>query len=142
MSTDFSQDDLNQLKEYLGYGAGSPENKQNVHSFLNNIVQATDTTKLGNLEAAEVGVPKYSTRTLKMMGLISRDIIGSEDLAKHFEAESEILTSTSLSKNAKLINLAVSSKRFVEDQTKPERKENSGWFKKKKDKDSGEEEIQ
>ena len=140
MSNDFTDSDLKQLQEYLGYGAGTSEGKHNVHSFLMDVVKAKDTTRLGFLAPEEVGTPKYSTRTLKIMGLISRDVIGSEELAKHFESESEIVTSTSLSKNAKLINLAVVSKRQVEDLTKPERKENSGWFKKKQ-KPEGEEGI-
>ena len=46
--------------------------------------------------------------------------------------QSEILTSTSLSKEAKLLELAVVSRREVADVTKKPRKENSSWFKRKK----------
>ena len=50
---------------------------------------------------------------------------------EYFRRKGEILTSTSLSKNAKLITLAITSmqKREMADTTKP-KKVNKGWFKK------------
>ena len=60
-----------------------------------------------------------------------RNIAEEEDWADYFKAKSEILTSTSLSKDAKLLELAVVSRREVADVT-PKRQINTGWFKKKK----------
>ncbi len=118
------------IPEYLGFGTPVPEEKQNVFSFLNKVATSDDTTKVGNLTAEEVGLPKLSLRTYKEMELISGTIMNNQFFADYYKAKGEILTSTSLSKDAKLLNLAVIQKRVVEDATKP-RKINKGWFKKK-----------
>lgn len=139
MEDNLTEAEREQLKEYLGYGAAGASEKQNAHTFLFNVAKAKDTTKLGNLSPEEVGVPRHSIRTYQNISLIAKNVIGSDNLAKHFSARSEVVTSTSLSKNAKLINLAVIQRRQVEDLTKPERKPSSSWFKpKKKDNDEGE----
>lgn len=118
------------LQEYLGYGAPIPEEKHNAHSFINKVASEDDTTKVGNLTQEEVGEPKLPLRTLKELALISDKIIGNDDFKKYFLEKGEILTATSLSKDAKLITLAVIQKRQIEDVTKSTKK-NKGWFKKK-----------
>ena len=125
-----SEEDKEILKEYLGYGAPVPEEKYNVHSFLNKVATASDTTKVGYLKEEELGMPLKTLRTHKEMALIAHKIMDNQGLGDYYNAKGEITTSTSLSKNAKLINLAVIQKKIVEDETKP-RKENKGWFKKK-----------
>lgn len=120
------------IKEYLGYGAPLPEEKYNVHSFLHKVATSDDTTKLGNLTAEEIGQPRHTLRTYKEIALIADKISTDEQLKDYYNAKAEILTSTSLSKDAKLINLAVVQKRQIEDVTKKP-KENTGWFKSKKD---------
>lgn len=120
------------IPEYLGFGASVPEEKQNVFSFLNKVATSDDTTKVGNLTTEEVGLPKLPLRTYKEMELISGTIMNNKFFADYYKAKGEILTSTSLSKDAKLLNLAVIQKRVVEDATKP-RKINKGWFKKKEE---------
>ena len=119
------------MKEYLGYGAPIPEEKYNVHSFLFRVATADDTTKLGNLTAEEVGIPNITLRANKELALISNKIMDNVYYSDYYTAKGEILTSTSLSKDAKLLTLAVVQKRVIEDATKPLRKENTGWFKKK-----------
>lgn len=125
-----------QLKDILGFGAPIPEEKHNVHSFLNKVATADDTTKVGNLTEEELGAPSKTLRTYEEMALISDKLMDNKLLSDYYNAKSEIITATSLSKNAKLINLAVVQKRIVEDETKP-RKENAGWFKKKKEDGEG-----
>lgn len=120
------------LREYFSNGAPIPEEKHNVHSFLHKVATSDDTTKVGNLTAEEVGMPKLTLRGSKGIALIARSIVSNNIIADYFEAEGEIVTATSLSKDAKLLTLAVVQKRIVEDQTKP-KKENSGWFKKKEE---------
>lgn len=120
------------LREYLGFGAPMPEEKHNVHSFLYRVATSDDTTKLGNLSIEEIGLPRVNLRTYKEMSLIAHKIMDNTFLGDYYASKAEILTSTSLSKDAKLINLAVLQKRQIEDVTKP-RKENAGWFKKKED---------
>lgn len=120
-----------QIKEVLGFGAPIPEEKQNVHTFLNKVATADDTTKVGNLTEDELGLPSKTLRTYQEMALIAKNIIGSPEISDYYIAKGEIITATSLSKNAKLINLAVVQKRIVEDETKPTQKKNAGWFKPK-----------
>ncbi len=64
------------------------------------------------------------------MALISNELMDNQTLSGYYTAKGEIITATSLSKNAKLINLSVIQKRVVEDETK-EKKQNKGWFKPK-----------
>jgi len=128
-----SEAEKQELKDLLGVGAPVPEEKHNVHSFLYKVATSDDTTKLGNLTEEELGLPSKNLRTYKEMALIGYKLMDNETLGDYYTSKSEIITATSLSKNAKLINLAVITKRVVEDETK-ERKENKGWFK-SKDKD-------
>ena len=110
----------------------SAEEKQNVHTFLHNVAVAKDTTKTGNLQIEELGMPTLPLRTYKELALFCEDIADMDYYANYFRRKGEILTSTSLSKDAKLITLAISTlqKREMADTTKP-RKANRGWFKPK-----------
>jgi hypothetical protein len=114
------------------YGAPVPEEKQNIHTFLTNVVKAKDTTKTGYLSDVELGVTPYSERTYKTIELYSEN--ANDDLwALHFKRRAEILTATSLSRNAKLLSLAVLQRRELADTSDDDlnRKKNSGWFSKK-----------
>ena len=120
--------------EYDEYGVGgtSPtgEDKHNIHTFLHNVAVAPDTTKTGNLTIEELGMPKLPFRTYKELSLFCNDIMDQPDFAEYFKKKGEILTATSLSKEAALLKFAVTQKREVADLTsKP--KENKGWFNKK-----------
>ncbi|UCD20928.1 MAG: hypothetical protein JSW08_00050 [archaeon] len=119
------------LSEYLGFGVPLPEEKHSAHSFLYRVATADDTTKVGNLKEEEVGEPKITLRGVKELALISDKIIGLDVFKDYFNQKGEIITSTSLSKDAKLINLAVIQRRQIEDLSKSERKINKGWFKPK-----------
>ena len=131
---ELSEQEKASLREYLGVGATLPEERHNTHSFLNKVATARDTTKVGNLDKDELGMPRINLRTLKEMALIAGTIMANEKLKEYYTAKGEILTSTSLSKNATLINLAVIQKRQIEDiQVNKVRQENKGWFKKKDD---------
>ena len=123
--------------EEEGYYGETPigEERQNVHSFLFNVASAKDTTKLGFLNEEEIGKPKLPQRTLKELGLFCRAIMNQPEFADFFEAEAEIITSTSLSKDAKLLTSAILQKREVADVSKP-KVVNKSWFKSKnKDRD-------
>ncbi len=123
-----------QLSELVGTVPTGDE-KQNVFSFLFNVAKAKDTTKLGNLTKEEVGEPKLPVRTYKDLALFCSKVANMNYFSDYFLAKSEIMTSTSLSKEAKLINLAVMTRKEIADKTeKVEPKENKGWFKSKKNK--------
>ena len=114
---------------YLAGAATPQEEKFNVHSFLAKVIETEDTTRLGNLTDEELGVPKLPLRTEKELELFCNEIADMPYFGEYFKKEAEILTSTSLSKNAKLLNLSVVQKREIEDSTKT-RKPNKGWFRK------------
>ena len=122
------------LEEALkGYGAPQQDEKHNVHTFLHKVSVSPDTTKTGYLEKEEVGITPYSLRTYKQLKVICDKLCSDDIWEDYFSAKGEILTSTSLSKDAKLISLAVIQRKELADMTKS-RMSNKGWFKKKEDK--------
>jgi hypothetical protein len=123
--------ELNELAQRLYGTTPSAEEKQNIHTFLNNVAISKDTTKTGNLSVEELGNPTLPLRTYQELELFCREVANMDYYAEYFRKKGEILTATSLSKDAKLLNLAVLQKREVEDTTKPKRKENKSWFKPK-----------
>jgi len=106
------------------------EQKRNQFTFFHDVVLSEDTTKTGNLTEEELGEPNLPLRTCEELELFSRDICGQTIWADYFKAEGEILAATSLSRDAMLLKLAVTSKKELADVT-PSKKKNSGWFKKK-----------
>ncbi len=104
--------------------------KANAISFFTDVIKSDDTIKTGNLELLELGEPRLPLRSLKGLKLFSKDIYEDEGWASYFEKKAEILTSTSLSKDAILIKLAVTSKKELADVSPKEKKKNKGWFRK------------
>jgi len=111
--------------------APTGEEKQNVHTFLHNVATADDTTKIANLNEEELGKPKLPLRTHKDLELFCREIMNQKEFADYFQKKGEILTATSLSKDAKLIDLAVIQRREIGSVERKPIKENKGWFKKR-----------
>ena len=95
---------------------------------MTKVIEEENTTKLGYLTEEELGVPKFPLRTEKELELFCNNIADMPYFAEYFKREGEILTSTSLSKDAKLLDLAVIQRREVQ-KTKPKRKPNKSWFK-------------
>jgi len=108
-----------------------PAESYNAHKFLYDVSISKDTTKTGYLTKEELGEPQLPLRSLKELALFCRKIWKQPIFAEFFEAQAEILTASSLSKEAKLIDLVATTKRQLEDVTKASKKENKGWFKKK-----------
>lgn len=126
---ELSDSEKQEIKDLLGYGSQLPEGKQNVHTFLFNVATAEDTTKLGFLKDEEVGSLGNPVRSFKHLASFSGRIMGKPDLEKYFLGNSEIITSTSLSRQGFLVDRAVIQKRELKDTTSKPRKENPGWFK-------------
>ena len=120
------------------YGtAPIPEEKHSVHSFLHKVAEAKDTTKLGNLKEEEVGLAKLPLRTYKDLSLYCKGIANMPYFSKYFDDKAEIVTSTSLSKEALLLQLAVLIRREQSTILKAPIKTNKGWFKKKQSSEGG-----
>ena len=124
---ELTEEDLLKAAAKLVNTTTMPEEKQNAHTFLFKVAESEDTTKLGFLKDEELGMPKLPVRAHKSMALVADKIMGNKFFKDYFDAEAEIITSTSLSRDAKLIELAVIQRREIADMTK-RKKVNKGWF--------------
>ena len=106
------------------------EGKQNLHTFFSKIIASDDTTKTGNVNQDEFGMSKLPLRTYKELELFCTDIASDNKFAEYFKKMAEVQTSTSLSKDAKLLELSVTMKKELADVTKKTTTKNKGWFKK------------
>ena len=106
----------------------------NVQSFFTDVIQSKSTTKTGNLSIDELGMPRLTQRGVKELELFCKDTFKDEGWSNYFNQLAEIQTSTSLSKDAILIKLVVTSKKELADVT-PEKKKNKGMFGYRKDKE-------
>lgn len=123
MTEEYDQETTNILREIS-------EGRHTVHSFMNNVAKAEDTTKVGNLKEEELGTPILPVRSYKELALFCNKVAKEEAWNDYFRGMSEILTSTSLSKEGFLVKAAITTKKEMAD-TSPIKKENKGWFKKK-----------
>jgi hypothetical protein len=105
------------------------EEKPSKHSFLVSVQTNASTTRTGNLKEDELGAPRLPFRTLKECELICRKLVGDELWAEFFMLDAENLTSSSLSKEGFLVNMASMERREFSDKTS-RRKSSSSWFKK------------
>lgn len=95
-----------------------PEEKHTVFTFLDNVAKAKDTTKTGFLKDEEIGDTRNPTRAYKEAGLFAKEIMHNDALSRFFNSEAEIVTSTSLSRNAMLLRLAITTQKQIADVTK------------------------
>lgn len=127
---ELSPQEMLELNKFLTHSSPTPMEQHNVHKFLHEVAESDDTTKTGYLKDEELGNSILPLRTTKELSLFCKEIANMDYFADYFQKEGEILTSTSLSRDGKLLELAVTARRQLEDVTKP-KKENKGWFKKK-----------
>ena len=79
-------------------------------------------------------MPILPVRTYKELALFCSEVANMNYFSDYFLKKAEIATSTSLSKDAKLLSLAVMQRKEIADVTAAPKKENKGWFKPKSDK--------
>lgn len=133
---------LIKLASIMKDNATTQEEKQNIHTFLNGVVEATDTKKVANLRDGddgnldELGIPSFSVRGSLDMALISEKIMDNDYFKEYFEKEAENTLATSLSRKGFLIRQATVKTTQVADITK-KRKINKGWFKKNTEETGG-----
>ena len=134
---------LMKLAQAMKDNAPSQEEKQNIHTFLTNVIAEEDTlriAKLGNLrddkEINELGMPKWNVRGALHMATISRKLMGNDFFGEFFEANSDETNATSLSREGFMIRQATTQTKQVADITK-RRKTNKAWFKKSEEQQGG-----
>lgn len=94
---------------------GSPDEviPENVYTFLKRaIFETPETFKVGNLKQPELGQPQIPVRTWLNIAL-SFEKRGSSKLDEYCRAKANILTNTSLSRDATALKLAVTQKKEV-----------------------------
>jgi hypothetical protein len=131
---------LMKLAAAMQGNAPTAEDKQSVHTFLNNVATADKSTKVGNLrddkDMNELGSPSHNVRGSLEMARIADKIMGNEFFKDYFIAEAEDTLATSLSRDGFLVRQATTQTKQVADVTR-RRKINKGWFGSKKVEESG-----
>jgi hypothetical protein len=119
------------------------EDKQNVHTFLINVIQTEDVDKaikVGNLrddkEVNELGLPQWNIRGALGMARISNMIMGNEFFSDYFNSQVKETVGSSLSRDGFVIRQATTQNKNVADVTR-RRKVNKGMFGKKNIEESG-----
>ena len=100
-------------------------------SFFRDVIRNKDSSKIGNLNDEELGMPQLPVRTLQELGMLSKEVFNRDTFADYFNEQAEIVLATSLSKSGFLIKQVGTSKKEIADVTPKEKKANSGWFRKK-----------
>src|SRR3990167_2458207 len=96
VTEELTTEEIAELQKYIGAGAPTPDEKHNVHTFLNKVLNTPDTTRVGYLKEEELGMPKNPVRTYKKLSLISDKIMDNPYFSDFFKNESENVTATSL----------------------------------------------
>lgn len=134
-NVDISEEEaIIKIAQAMKDNAPSQEDKQNVHTFLTNVVKeegVEHSSKIGNLrddkEINELGVPMWNVRGCLEMARISNKIIGNDFFKEYFESAAIETLGTSLSREGFLIRQATTTTKAVADVTK-RRKMNKGMF--------------
>lgn len=137
------EDAIKQIALAMKENAPSQEERQNVHTFLTNVVNEqgiANLSKIGNLrddkDINELGVPLWNVRGCLELSRISDMILGNKFFKDYFEAAASETLATSLSREGFLIKMATTTTKQVADATK-RRKINKGMFGSKKIEESG-----
>ena len=123
MAEDMTEEEAKKLLDQFS------ESKESIPSVFLRVIKSDDTLKTANLSEEELGTPHLPVRTYKELALFSKDVCSEQELADYFNAMSEIQTASSLSKEALLLKLLVTSKKEISDVTPTNKRENKGWFK-------------
>ena len=131
---------LMKLAQAMKDNVPTPDEKQNVHTFLLGVVTTKDSKKVGNLrddkEYNELGFPQWNVRGELDMARISDKIMDNNFYKEYFELGAENTLATSLSRNGFLIKSAVTQTKQVADITR-RRKTHRGLFKKTEEESGG-----
>lgn len=131
---------LMKIAQAMKDNAPSPDEKQNVHTFLQSVVTCKDSTKVGNLRCEpkldELGLSPHTVRGNKELSLISEKIMNNKYFADYFKQEAEDTLATSLSREGFLVRQATTTVKSIADITK-RRKINKGMFGSRKIEEQG-----
>ncbi len=100
-----------QAQAHLDYP--QQEEKASIFGIFKRILEMGDSSKVGNLDNYEL----YAVRTSQHVSLLMKEI-GYDIISRYFKAKGEVLLSTSLSKNAALIQALITQKRQLSTERK------------------------
>ena len=134
---------IRRIAEAMKDSTPAQDEKNNVHTFLTNVVDTMEIDKLskiGNLrddnQMNEVGIPKWTVRGALEMARISNKIMDNNFFKEYFEEQASETLSTSLSRQGFLIRQATTTTKSIADVTK-RRKINKGMFGKRNVEETG-----
>ncbi len=136
MTEEVTDEELKVLEEELkklegkdsDYGSPKSSEKDNLFKFFRTILAIKDTTRVANLTRQELGISDISVRGWKRIARYAKEE-GLDVVADYFDAQSEIMTSTSMSiKGFWSQNFVTQIKKEGKIKDKTEKK---GWFSKK-----------
>jgi len=123
-------DQDNEAKEEQDLFGNYPAQKEkdSIFTFFKHLVGIKDTTRVSNIDPAkELGMLSFSIRTNQYLGLVG-DVCGDADFSNFWRSQSQIITSTAMSKRGWLTELPVSQKRFASRTVRPIRTESKGFM--------------
>ncbi len=133
MTEEVSDEEIKQLEEELkkledkdtSYGSPKAPDKESLFKFYNKLLTIKDTTRIGNLSTAEIGLGRLTVRGNKSISLYA-EAEGLKGVADYFDNKANILTETSMAKKGFMSQLFFTSiKREKKETSKPEKKK---WF--------------
>jgi len=134
------EDAIMKIAAAMKDNAPTLEEKNNVHTFLRDVVVSKDPTRVGNLrddkELNELGLPQWNVRGSLDMKRISDKIMNNDFFKDFFESVAFDTLATSLSRQGFLVRQASLQTKQIVDATK-RRKTNKGMFGSKKIEESG-----
>lgn len=95
----------NQTEYQLGYP--TPPSKDNLFKFFRELLKKNDSSKFGNLSAAELGLPDITVRGYQSIAINLKHGWNMNKLANYLEEKGESTLATSLSKKGFLAQLFV-----------------------------------
>jgi len=123
--------------------APGQDERQNVHTFLINVVQTEDIDKISKIanlrddkDINELGYPRWNVRGALSMARISDKLMDNKFFKEYFEAQASETLATSLSRDGFLIRQATTNTKQILDATR-RRKVNKGMFGKKTVEETG-----
>jgi hypothetical protein len=129
-AADIHEDEFDRREDetFTGPGYPSPKPRDSIFTFFKQLLHISDTTRVANINPKnELGMLQFSVRTNQYLALVG-DIFGDRDFSDYWMAQSQIMTSSSMSKQGWLPELVVSQKKFTSRSVRPIRTEKKGFL--------------
>jgi len=124
------EEELKDIEAKDDYGAPKKPDKENLFKFFKHILDLVDTTKVGNLTMAELGMYKLPVRQIQDVAKYA-EAEGLNLVSEYLNSKSHIITSTSMSKKGFWPQLFVTQ--IKKEQKMKESEAKPGLFSKKKE---------